>query len=99
MKLSFVYATPVSVLRELMTAEDLAIAWAAERQGLIPDPWLQTATICETLVNINRAKDAKRASWSDFIYRWESSVKPQTAESLDAGFKQRKALAKNGRNR
>lgn len=67
---------------------------AADRAGLIPDPWIQTALLCQTIANCN----GNETKLEDFLLR----VRQTQQTDFEAVYNRRKAEAEEiarGRNR
>ncbi len=62
---------PVRQLKKQLTARDVTELLAAERLGLIPDPWMQTGMICKTVYDVApKDEKAPRVQAEDFRVRY-----------------------------
>lgn len=88
------YGLPERQLRKILDARDVAKLYAAERQGLIPDPWLQTSEIVAAIVNMLRGPNTQPVTSTDFLYRVQNQRQPQSLEDMISS-----AKARHGGNR
>jgi len=74
-RLAVVNGGSVRKIEQGLDSTDISWMLAAERVGLIPDPWQQTAFICAAVMNANTKRKDGRSWTADDFYPFKRRAK------------------------